>query len=158
MDFLNNARGHLSRKVTVFSFFGLIILLCIGIISTTGILSYQSLPSKIEEENSNEEEIPSIPDDSLYAGIVIDMGSSGSRISVFGWDRNHTTQPIPYGGPFYYDEQKTGISKFNDPKEAANSLNGLLNYAERAILSYGVSKAKKNHKTNKIHFFSKVIA
>lgn len=70
------------------------------------------------------------------AGVVIDMGSSGSRVWVLGWDSEHVVQPLPYGGPsFLYSSINPGISTFITPKEAAESLDPLLDYAKRGVLA-----------------------
>lgn len=125
--------GKLHQKKLVFFSFFAVVLLCIIIVSITATFSFFSCSSNDDQTMVDDDF------DFKYAGVVLDMGSSGSRISVFGWDKEHVVQPIPYGGPFYYSAIGIGISKFRDPIEAANSLDSLLNYAERAILSYGVS-------------------
>lgn len=75
------------------------------------------------------------------AGVVLDMGSGGSRISLFGWDEEHTVQPIPYLGPdFFYHTSSHGIagSSFKSPEQAAASLRVLFDKATKDLIQWGV--------------------
>lgn len=53
---------------------------------------------------------------------------------------NHFFKIFWIKGPngYYYKEIQTTITSFQDPNDAAKSLNSLLNYAERSILNEGV--------------------
>lgn len=82
-------------------------------------------------------------------GLVIDLGSSGSRISVFGWDENHVVQPFPYpeeGDHFYYAFRNIGIAKFDNITQALEVVMvPLLDYGTNAVEVSGVS-IKQNTK------------
>mmetsp|Transcript_4343 Transcript_4343/g.5352 ORF Transcript_4343/g.5352 Transcript_4343/m.5352 type:complete len:540 (-) Transcript_4343:23-1642(-) len=88
----------------------------------------------------------SIPDDSdcenYYGpeeegwtyGVMVDLGSSGSRVSIFEWKDGELVQSAPQNGPpYWYMKQNPGVSSYIVPDEAAESLIPLLDYAEEKL-------------------------
>lgn len=126
---LKNRFTNQRKKLILLFACALVLLLCIiAIIIPTTIFSI-----------SNDSEKPNESMKGQNLGLVIDLGSSGSRISVFGWDKDHVVQPFPYGSDsFYYSARNIGISKYDDPDEAANSIDPLLSYGEKAVLESSV--------------------
>merc|ERR1712137_882647 len=67
-------------------------------------------------------------------GVMVDLGSSGSRLSIYQWKSDEPVQPAPTGGPYFYAELRPGVSYYaGDPDGAADSLVDLLNYAEDSL-------------------------
>jgi len=62
-------------------------------------------------------------------GVVVDLGSSGSRGHVFQWTSGLDIQAAPGQQPFWYIKIKPGVSSYSDePEEAALSLVPVLDY------------------------------
>lgn len=67
-------------------------------------------------------------------GVMVDLGSSGSRISIFEWKDGEPVQPAPQkGSPYWYAKINPGVSSYIIPNDAASSLIPLLNYAEEKL-------------------------
>merc|ERR1712137_189885 len=67
-------------------------------------------------------------------GVMVDLGSSGSRLSIYQWKSDEPVQPAPTGGPYFYAELRPGVSYYaGAPDGAADSLVDLLNYAEDSL-------------------------
>lgn len=84
------------KKIALFSSLIAIILLAIVLI----ILGIWIFSGSGDEETNT----------SWSYGVVIDMGSSGSRIHVFQWSINDPVQPAPHGG-------ETSIIQYNQKHE-----------------------------------------
>lgn len=82
--------------------------------------------------------LQSVSEPTLNYGVVLDLGSSGSRVYIYQWNNSEdgsgyeldSIQPTPEGGPFWGKKVNPGVSSYDDdPQEAAHSLEPLLDYA-----------------------------
>lgn len=100
--------------------------------------------SQVSEENkdlnyTNGEEKPNSKREEIQTGIVVDLGSSGTRVSIFAWDKNHSVQPAPYdSNPFFFHKVSDGIAK--KPELAQNYLIPLLDKVLEDLKSINVSQ------------------
>mmetsp|Transcript_17646 Transcript_17646/g.68500 ORF Transcript_17646/g.68500 Transcript_17646/m.68500 type:complete len:505 (-) Transcript_17646:462-1976(-) len=81
----------------------------------------------------------------LHYGVVLDLGSSGSRVHIYQWGLDEdggydldSIQPSPVGNP-YSKKTSPGVSSYSDdPAEAAKSLKPLLDYAVERLAHLNV--------------------
>eukprot|EP01096_Ripella_sp_DP13-Kostka_P007492 TRINITY_DN2727_c0_g1_i1.p1 TRINITY_DN2727_c0_g1~~TRINITY_DN2727_c0_g1_i1.p1 ORF type:complete len:505 (+),score=212.03 TRINITY_DN2727_c0_g1_i1:97-1515(+) len=85
------------------------------------------------ESNESNESQPE--QEALQYGIVIDLGSSGSRVNIFCWNSSVPVQSAPLGQQSWYKEVKPGISTFANNTDAIPAyLNPLMDYATANLL------------------------
>ena len=81
-------------------------------------------------------------DDATTFGILIDAGSTGSRVHIYQWEkRNFDTLPPPLSLPLtserWTERIKPGLSDYNDDAErAARTLIPLIETAKRTLGNY----------------------
>jgi hypothetical protein len=79
-----------------------------------------------------------LPNHNSY-GVIVDMGSSGTRIQVFQWDQTTPIQPAPTFGKHWYHEEVPGMSSIaNNEQLVTEKLNTLFSYAEYKLNSVNV--------------------
>ena len=104
-----------------------ICILCVFLtcILIANLLSFTDFSRTIQEQHHPYKEIVD------NCAIVVDMGSSGTRISIFGWDDDHTLQHIPFGGRKYFHKSvQLGIAR---ALQVSDVLGPLLDYAHNTI-------------------------
>jgi len=77
-------------------------------------------------------------------GVMVDLGSSGSRIGIYQWTDVDIVQNAPTNGATYwYQEQRPGVSSYSpDAVAAANSLIPLLDYAVDRLACVNVNQTQ----------------
>ncbi len=68
--------------------------------------------------------------DAKLWGIIIDAGSSGSRVHVFSWERGRTLETVREVSRL---KRTPGLSSYHDPTHAAESLHKLLLHAHSIV-------------------------
>eukprot|EP01095_Lingulamoeba_sp_RSL-Kostka_P017798 TRINITY_DN9482_c0_g1_i1.p1 TRINITY_DN9482_c0_g1~~TRINITY_DN9482_c0_g1_i1.p1 ORF type:complete len:498 (-),score=164.73 TRINITY_DN9482_c0_g1_i1:134-1627(-) len=131
----------------------LLILLSFIVVGVPVVFSVLSNP---DEETSKSEETETNNDGTIIEddggqiddweyGVIVDLGSSGSRLSIYNWKKNQTefVQPAPYDaieGDYWYYSQRPGVSQFaEDPEAAGPNLKNLLNNATYDLNSINVN-------------------
>lgn len=78
-------------------------------------------------------------DDNLAYGILIDAGSSGSRVYVYEWEPRISDSPVPplsspLGQLAWSKHETPGISEYDDnPEDVGDCLGGLIQFAQDVL-------------------------
>ena len=104
-------RGPLNGKDTLTSYVmaTLSVILCFVILTAQGVTTY------------------TVGGGGMQFGVVIDAGSSGSRVRVYGWTRPPGHQGlIPQFGEAFSYKVRPGISAFNTPRKDLSELDNYI--------------------------------
>lgn len=117
---------------------GSLLVLCVCLVLLGGILAFFLIPKNPYRLTRNDE---------WSRGLMVDLGSSGSRITFYQWTRKENAsiaipvQPSPLGKYEYWEhDARPGLASFADDIDgAADSIRELLDFAMEKLESVDVS-------------------
>jgi len=112
-------------------------LIVIGVIVALAIVGFIVIDGFFGGDDNNDNK-----DQPWLYGVMVDMGSSGTRVSIYAWKAGHKepVQPAPpASGNYWYMAQRPGLSsQANTPENAGTSIAPLLDYARDSLTSANV--------------------
>ncbi|KAK7853297.1 apyrase 2 [Quercus suber] len=112
---------------------GVLLIISVPLLLISFVLFIMPVNNSASLSDFRNRKVPSDRDSRRSYAVIFDAGSSGSRVHVFCFD--HNLQLVHIGKDLeLFKQLKPGLSAFaNDPREAANSLQTLLDQAQAVV-------------------------